>query len=425
MAAVFTAEEVAKHCRVGDCWVILFDEVFDVTDFMKNDHTGGYFPLSAAGKDCTALFVSIHPTTAMRHLRSPAFRAKCLKGRVQPASRTWNFDEPFYLDTKLAVERYLAGASVGSGDHPVLYVRAVAIFAAFVAAWYVSFYRGNAMLVPVFGAVALVMGFEVVHAVNHGSLSRRGWCHAACQFMANLTMNSSPMWREQHSVGHHIATNHADDIDVQNAPFLRHNPRDEYKWYYRYQHLYMYPMYATTYVPWVIGHFARTHARANYLPSEKVNYYAAMAIVVYAMLYLPARKHGLAMTALMVATYFVVISVGISSVFTVSHMNERAELDATRNWAENQVRSTVNWGTGNEVANFLTGGLNHQIEHHLFPSVHPVHYPAISRIVRAKCRKHGIPYRSNDKGFLAGFWTSLRQHREFTRNMGQCDRGRK
>lgn len=420
---VITEQEVSRHCSKDDCWVILFGEVFDLTDFMKHEHSGGHFPLSGAGKDCSALFLSIHPTSAFRILRAPEFRRKYFKGSIAPSRSPgkWNFDEPFYVETKLAVESYLRGARVKARDDPVLYARAIAIFLAFVATWYASFYRGNIAMVFPFAAVALVMGFEVVHAVNHGSLSKRGWRHDVCQFIGNLTMNSSPMWREQHSVGHHVATNHEDDVDIHNAPFIRHNPYDECRWYYKYQHLYMYFGYAITYVPWVAGHLAKTYSSKNYLVRERVNYYIAMLVVAFTMVCLPAAKHGWLTTACMIALYFVLISIGISSVFTVSHMNVRAELNSTRNWAENQVRSTVNWGTGNEVANFLTGGLNHQIEHHLFPSIHPIHYPEISKIVRAKCAKHGIPYRSNDDGFLAGFWDSLKQHREYVRAMGkQC-----
>lgn len=59
-----------------------------------------------------------------------------------------------------------------------------------------------------------------------------------------------------------------------------------------------------------------------------------------------------------------------------------------------QVLTSANWG--GRVGNFFTGGLNLQIEHHLFPAISFVHYPAIAKIVRDECEKRGIPYAHYD-----------------------------
>jgi acyl-lipid (7-3)-desaturase (Delta-4 desaturase) len=65
---------------------------------------------------------------------------------------------------------------------------------------------------------------------------------------------------------------------------------------------------------------------------------------------------------------------------------------ATRDWGEQQVLTSANWG--GVVGNFMTGGLNLQIEHHMFPAISFMHYPAISNIVRDECEKRGINYAS-------------------------------
>lgn len=420
MDRFYGRDEVAKHCTCDDCWVILFDEVFDVTDFMRSGHTGGYFPLSGAGKDCSALFVSIHPTTAFKHLRDPDFRKRCFKGRVAPApeSDAWNLDEPFYFETKRAVERYLETSSVGPRDDPVLLKRAAFIFLAFAVSGCVTFCMGSWLCMPLFVVAALVFSFEVVHTLNHGGLTTNRAANAIMQFLGNMNMNSAPAWREKHSVSHHVATNHDKDADTHNAPALRHSFHDPWRWYYAYQHIYMYPLYVVVYPVWVVKHLLTTWSAPNYLLSEKVSYYVAMTIVAVVMGWVPARRFGARKAVAMLAAYLALVSVAIACVFSVSHTNVRAEMDATRNWAENQVRSSVNWGTGNSWANFFTGGLNHQIEHHLFPSVHPIHYPAISAIVREKCDKYRIPYRTNDDGALCGFWESLKQHHAFARVLG-------
>ena len=61
-------------------------------------------------------------------------------------------------------------------------------------------------------------------------------------------------------------------------------------------------------------------------------------------------------------------------------------------WAVHQLKTTANFATNNKVVSWLVGGLNFQIEHHLFPKISHVHYPAISKIIRNACEEYGIPY---------------------------------
>jgi len=70
-------------------------------------------------------------------------------------------------------------------------------------------------------------------------------------------------------------------------------------------------------------------------------------------------------------------------------------------WAVHQVRTTSDFCRGNRVVTWLLGGLNFQIEHHLFPQICHVHYPALSRIVATTCREHGMAYREHPS-FLTG-----------------------
>ena len=86
-----------------------------------------------------------------------------------------------------------------------------------------------------------------------------------------------------------------------------------------------------------------------------------------------------------------------SLIFSLSHTTVDAEFDATTKWAENQVRSSYNWSVGStdvsmtpHVVNFLVGGLNYQIEHHLFPTIHPIYYPSLAPIVKRYCGKYNI-----------------------------------
>ena len=63
-----------------------------------------------------------------------------------------------------------------------------------------------------------------------------------------------------------------------------------------------------------------------------------------------------------------------------------------RDWGEEQVRNSANFATRNPVVCGLYGGINYQIEHHLFPTLCHVHYERIQPIVRQACKEYAIPY---------------------------------
>jgi linoleoyl-CoA desaturase len=92
----------------------------------------------------------------------------------------------------------------------------------------------------------------------------------------------------------------------------------------------------------------------------------------------------------------------LALVFQLAHVVEHAEFEAAGSdpklieseWAAHQVKTTVNFAPDNKVINWFVGGLNYQVEHHLFPRISHVHYPAISNIVKKTCEEYSLPYNS-------------------------------
>ncbi|HRF18380.1 MAG TPA: fatty acid desaturase, partial [Chitinophagaceae bacterium] len=70
-------------------------------------------------------------------------------------------------------------------------------------------------------------------------------------------------------------------------------------------------------------------------------------------------------------------------------------------WAIHQLKTTANFATSNKLISWWVGGLNFQIEHHLFPKISHVHYPAISKIIKKACKDFNIPYIEYPKMRLA------------------------
>jgi linoleoyl-CoA desaturase len=82
-------------------------------------------------------------------------------------------------------------------------------------------------------------------------------------------------------------------------------------------------------------------------------------------------------------------------------------------WAIHQIETTCNFGTNSPVLNFLLGGLNYQVEHHIFPKMSHVHYKEVSKIVKETCDEFGINYVN-----YPTLWSALTAHKLHMKRLG-------
>jgi linoleoyl-CoA desaturase len=130
--------------------------------------------------------------------------------------------------------------------------------------------------------------------------------------------------------------------------------------------------------------------------------------------------HSVSTVLLYYAVAALVAGVVLSVVFQAAHCVEEAEFPLpgergriARAWAVHQVESTVNFARRSRLAAWLLGGLNFQIEHHLFPKISHAHYPAISRLVEEVCRDFGVRYPEHPS-----FSAAMASHFRWLRRMG-------
>ena len=103
----FTFEDLSKHNTKNDCWIVLYGNVYDITEYM-NIHPGNYFPLQVSGKDGSGLFESIHPKKTKNLLNSNEFKNKYYKGYIKNYNILNNFDynSKFGIELKDKIEKY-------------------------------------------------------------------------------------------------------------------------------------------------------------------------------------------------------------------------------------------------------------------------------------------------------------------------------
>jgi len=246
------------------------------------------------------------------------------------------------------------------------------------------------------------VGLAVQHDANHGALFKSRVLNEACCLFDDLIGGSSLIWRHHHVVGHHLFTNHPSlDPDAHaGLPLVKFHPSNPTSWYHAYQHLYfvwLSSLFGFTYQfsdisCYLSGKFGDIPLQPLSL-RDRLEFWGGKIAFFSVFLIIPMYLHGWTY----IFTWIVLELVGslyLALTFAISHNTpEIDQLDQNaKDWAELQIRQSSNWGTDSWFANFFTGGLNQQIEHHLFPGVAHRHYPELSKIVKKKCEERNIPY---------------------------------
>eukprot|EP00878_Enallax_costatus_P021083 GHUV01022305.1.p1 GENE.GHUV01022305.1~~GHUV01022305.1.p1 ORF type:complete len:517 (+),score=135.46 GHUV01022305.1:3007-4557(+) len=398
-------------------WTVYRGTAYDLTSFINRHPAGSSLINLAIGRDCTALFESYHlrPEVAVAHLK----RLPVLEGfPVDAVPRSpYPNDSDLYNTIRQRVRSEIFKGQEIKGAHRTGSEAAAATILGYaIAAYGLYTWDANFLTGTLLGLAGAWIGLTVQHCGNHGAMSTSTWVNQAMGMCSDLIGGSSLMWRYHHQVSHHIHCNdEAFDEDVFSAfPLLRFDPRLPRAWYHQYQHLYMWAVFPLLQLSFQAGDVSallanRTPGATLYGATEAERKTVIVGKFAHygLLLGLPALLHGPAAALIGTAAYTLAQSIVLSTTFAVSHnvseskpLEEgpaQATLDEEledRDWGLQQVLTSANWG--GVVGNFMTGGLNLQIEHHLFPAVSFMHYPAIAAIVEDECEKRGIQYARYD-----------------------------
>jgi linoleoyl-CoA desaturase len=345
---------------------------------------------------------------------------------------------PFRTDLDAAVDAYFATTGRSRRDQPAMYLKTAILFTWLAGAYVglVFFAHSFFSAFPLAIALGLAMagiGFNVQHDGGHGAYSNRRAVNRLMAFSIDLLGGSSYFWSYKHNIAHHTFPNvtGADD-DLEVGTLARLTPHR--RWYplHRLQHLYMWILYACLVIRWqLIDDFhslidpgiGQTH-----VPRPRgwdlARFWLGKATFLTLAFVVPMTVCPIgAVIAFYVITQLTVGLV-LATTFQLAHCVQEATFPVEvegrieREWAAHQLDTTVDFGHGNRLLTWYVGGLNYQIEHHLFPQVCHVHYPALAEIVERVAAAHGIRYRRHH-----GTWAALRSHYRWLRQLARKPAG--
>jgi linoleoyl-CoA desaturase len=278
------------------------------------------------------------------------------------------------------------------------------------------------------------IGLSVMHDACHQSYSRKKWKNDLLAYSLNMLGASSFNWRLQHNVLHHTFTNvHEVDEDIDSRGILRLSPESPLKGYHRFQHIYAWILYGLMTFVWVfVKDFIRLkrYVRNGLVDQVKANSKREWAIliitkVVYLsyILALPLliTDYPWYYTILGFASMHYVAGLALAAIFQPAHVTPETDFPNAHqtglienSFAAHQLSTTKNFAMNSRAFSWFVGGLNYQVEHHLFPHICHVHYRKISPIVAETAREFNLPYYS-DPTFIG----ALRSHTNHLKRMGR------
>ena len=352
------------------------------------------------------------------------------------APKFTNISSSFYSELKGRVATYFEEIKIPSTGNFQLFLKAVILVAAFAFTYvHLVFFTPTTFLAiiecVILGGIIAAIGFNVMHDGAHGSFSKNKGVNMVASFTLNILGGSSFMWNMKHNIIHHTYTNvEGVDDDIEIQPWMRMSKSQKKYSLHKYQHLYFWIFYCILYLSWMfmtdyMKYFKGKIGEINIQKMKISDHFVFWGFkILHLVMFLVVPIYFLGFVNWLIGFLVVTVFAGfvLSIVFQLAHTVEHTSFvlpDAETGkiedeWAMHQVRTTANFATKSRLVSWLVGGLNFQIEHHLFPKISHIHYPAISKIIKEVCQKYGITYMEYPKVRYA-----VASHISFLRQMGR------
>lgn len=286
-------------------------------------------------------------------------------------------------------------------------------------------------VVIAFGMTGL--GLAVTHDANHNAYSKNQKVNRILGSLLNVIGGYHINWKVQHNMLHHSFTNvHEFDEDISN-PVLRFSPKQERKSRHRFQVFYAPFLYCLMSIYWLVTRdflLVRRYGKQGFLSKQGITETKAFWGIVLnkagyfvAIILLPILLMSVPWWHVLLGFILMQFLAGLmlTLIFQTAHVVEDtdffeadAEGSVENHWAIHQMKTTANYAPNSKLFSWFIGGLNFQIEHHLFPNICHVHYKRISKIVKETAQEFKVPYHE-----FPTFWGAIRSHFTFLNQLGR------
>ncbi len=328
-------------------------------------------------------------------------------------------DRDFTKTLNKRVSEYFKSNNLPKHANTEMIFKTIFMFGLYLVPYFAQYTATNLWLF--FGLYLLMglgkagLGLSVMHDANHGAYSGKPWVNKLLSYTMNVIGGNSMNWKIQHNVFHHTYTNiDTHDEDIRPRFILRFSPNAEHRSFHKFQHIYAWFLYGFMTISWLLyKDFAQFFAYHQsgilkkyvnpllgwvVLIGSKIFYLAYILIIPMILTDFAWWQVFLGFVLMQYVAGFV-----LAAIFQPAHVMEMNEFpqveedqNVKNNWTIHQFKTTCNFARKNKWLSWYAGGLNYQIEHHLFPTICHVHYRRISEIVKSTAQEFNVPYHTMD-----------------------------
>lgn len=328
-----------------------------------------------------------------------------------------NKNAVFFKSLKSEVERYFKSNNIKKTGNWSLYIKGIILMSLAIVLYLTILFAPiptglKLAACALFGVTLACIGFNVMHDACHGSYSSRKWVNETLGLTLNALGGNAFIWKQKHNIIHHTYTNiDGIDDDIAKSPFIRMCSTQKWMPAHKVQHIYLPFLYMLGSIFWIflkdfqnfLSKKVHTTPINTMTKKEKAIFWVSKLLYFGFYIIIPVVIFGFLPWLLGFLVMHFAMGFTLSIIFQLAHVVEETEFEfiaedktaikyLESEWAVHQIKTTANFAPDNKIISWLVGGLNFQIEHHLFPRISHIHYPAISKIVQEKCAEFNLNY---------------------------------
>jgi fatty acid desaturase/predicted heme/steroid binding protein len=434
-----TASELAELNSRSTAAIAYRGKVYDVSGFLDKHPGGADQLLMAAGRDVTHFFDSYHGAEIRKLIASKCKYIGDFEG--SPSNPKFLEQDVFYSTLEQRVQNFFTSSKQDPKVHVPFFIASAIVVIATLVLWYAavaSVCGGYSILVSLL--LALLCGFtSALVTFNSHDIYHFAWTHSprVWKVVGGMYCSvhglSSYIWCYQHVIGHHVNPNHDQldpDVSTKKVDFWRIKPFQEWAPHYSLQYIYMPLLFTLLSIKMKIQDFHSMIIlkKADIIinpPSgtQVFIFFTTKALHIFYRVILPSFYIPLPPLLLLNLLLELVMGFWLGFITQLNHVNadvvypdpKSSKFDMA--WSEMQILTTADYATGSRLWNFLSGGLNSQVIHHLFPWILSVYYKDLAPILVQTCKEFGLKYNS-----YRTLWEMWSSHSKYLKDMGRREK---
>lgn len=323
----------------------------------------------------------------------------------------------FYKTLRSRINTYFEQEKVSKQGNSTMYIKTIIMLSVYIIPFGLilsgQFPTWTSYLFySIMGLGIVGIGMGIMHDAMHGSYSSSQRLNRLLGYTLDFVGGCSSNWFIQHNILHHTYTNiYGLDADIHDKPILRLAPTGKWSPIHRFQHFYALALYGLSSISWVIMGDVRQllSYRKRGLDKQAGQVFWQTALILFltktayilTFIVLPIWLTNLSTGQVLLGFLLmhVVAGVVLTTVFQLAHVVSLTEYptpdeigNMENTWAIHQLYTTADFAKDSRLISWLVGGLNFQVEHHLFPNICHIHYPQLSPIVEKTAKEFDLPY---------------------------------